>query len=109
MKKLTLWPDLEALFNPETGHKTLLFKHSLICGTSSSALAEVLTFTENHQEARILLLEIQPFRELSNEIASRSGVPHRSPQALVFQEGQVIWHASHWQINSNTLAKAMGC
>ncbi len=107
MKKLTLWPDLEALFSPEASHKTLLFKHSLICGVSSSALEEMLAFADSHPEARILLLEIQPFRELSNEVARRSGVSHRSPQALVIQGGRVLWHASHWKITAKTLAQAM--
>lgn len=108
MKKLTVWSDLEAVFSPDSNHKTLLFKHSLICGVSSSALEELMAFAEDNPNAHILLLEIQPFRDLSNEVARRSGIPHRSPQALVIQEGRVLWHASHWKITVTNIARAMG-
>jgi bacillithiol system protein YtxJ len=32
-------------------------------------------------------------------------VKHESPQALLFEDGKVKWHASHWNINEDELAK----
>jgi thioredoxin 1 len=46
-------------------------------------------------------------RPLSTAIETVTAVRHESPQALVVQEGQVLWHASHHRITAERLAQAV--
>lgn len=88
----------------------LLFKHSLTCPVSSAALREYERFLDGRPEgdaAAYALVEIQNAREVSNEIARRTGVRHESPQALLLRGGEVAWHASHWSIQSGALKAAV--
>jgi bacillithiol system protein YtxJ len=80
----------------------VIFKHSLTCPISSAAFDQLETF-----QGPVSLVEVQRARELSNEIASRLGVPHESPQVIVLRNGQVVWNASHFKITSDAVAKAV--
>lgn len=46
-------------------------------------------------------------RDLSNEIESRLGVRHESPQLLLLRDGKVAWHASHFSISSDNIKSAL--
>ncbi|MEM7357326.1 MAG: monothiol bacilliredoxin BrxC family protein [Acidobacteriota bacterium] len=50
---------------------------------------------------------MQNARDVSNEIAQRTGVKHESPQALLMRDGTVTWHASHWSIQAEALQEAL--
>lgn len=86
-----------------------IFKHSLTCGVSDFALREFLRFTEARPpdaRERHCLVEIQRARDVSRAIAERLGVRHESPQALLIDHGEVIWHGSHWAIDRRALAES---
>ena len=88
----------------------LLFKHSLTCPISTAAFKQYQQFLQDRPDddgAVYTLVEIQNARDVSNEIASRTGVRHESPQALVLRDGKVTWHASHWSIQAGDLATAV--
>ena len=44
------------------------------------------------------LLDLLSYRSISNEIAAHFDVTHQSPQVLVIDKGNVIYHASHSDI-----------
>ena len=46
-------------------------------------------------------------RELSDWVAKTTQVEHESPQALLFQDGKVTWHASHFDITCGRIAAAL--
>ena len=52
-------------------------------------------------------LDLLEHRDLSNEIAERSGVKHESPQAILLRDGKAIWNASHMSITSDSLLEAV--
>lgn len=52
-----------------------------------------------------LYLKVQESRPLSNYIAEQYGIKHESPQAFIFTNGNVKWHASHSQITAQALAE----
>lgn len=88
----------------------LFFKHSLSCPVSSRAFGEYQRFLAERPEdddTVYTLVEIQKARDVSREIAERTGVRHESPQALLVRGGQVVWHASHWSIRAEALAAAV--
>ncbi|WP_042345276.1 bacillithiol system redox-active protein YtxJ [Bacillus massiliigorillae] len=85
----------------------VLFKHSSTCPVSGAAYAEFTKFTESHPEFPSVYLVVQEDRELSNIIAQDFHVKHASPQAILFKNGDVAWHDSHWNITQSALTKVL--
>lgn len=70
-----------------------VFKHSTRCSISSMAKSRLER--EWNLDFPVFYLDLLNFRSVSNLIAQQSGVEHESPQLLVFQNGEVIYHGSH--------------
>ncbi len=102
--------EVEPLIAQSRERPVLVFKHSLTCPISTAAFREYQQFLETRpadDEAVYTLIEIQKAREVSNSIAERTGVRHESPQALLLRDGEVAWHASHWNIKAQSLTEAV--
>ena len=102
--------EIDALVEKSQETPVMLFKHSLTCPISGAALRQYQSFLDNRPEddaAVYALVEVQNARDVSNEIARRTGVRHESPQALLLRGGKVAWHASHWSIKAQSLASAV--
>ncbi|RMF55675.1 MAG: bacillithiol system redox-active protein YtxJ [Calditrichaeota bacterium] len=85
----------------------LLLKHSTACGISAGALATVEDFANIYDAIDYRMVLVIENRELSREIASITGIPHQSPQVILFHEGKPIWHTSHWSIRAKSMKKAL--
>lgn len=75
----------------------VIFKHSTRCSVSSMAkrgLDMELRQTPN-TAFDIYYLDLIRYRAISNQIATRYGIQHESPQLLVIKDGKCIYHASH--------------
>jgi bacillithiol system protein YtxJ len=83
----------------------LLLKHSLTCPISRAAFEEYEKFVEDHPEVAAYYLYVQEARPLSNYIAETFSIKHESPQALLFANGSVKWHTSHWSITYDELKR----
>lgn len=99
--------DLEELIDKSNPDPVLLFKHSTQCPTSTEAYEEFTRFVEHRPALYCGAVLVIENRKLSNAIAERFGVRHESPQALLIQNGCVVWHASHWSITSDSLEQAV--
>lgn len=109
-RKLTSNDALDEVVKQSSQRPVFLFKHSLTCPISGTAYREYESFIEEQGEgagAEFSLIEVQNARELSNLVAERTGVRHESPQALLFVDGEVAWHASHWSIKQAALGQAL--
>jgi bacillithiol system protein YtxJ len=84
----------------------VVFKHSQTCPVSWMAKRHVDEFLHAHPEVPLYTLIVQKERELSNQIASATGIRHESPQVLVFRKGQVVADASHGEVTAQYLATA---
>lgn len=91
----------------QTENRFLFVKNSLTCPISRAAFNEFEQFTRENEEAPAYFLHVQESRELSNHIAQVYGVKHESPQALLIENNQVVWNASHWDITKASLKKAV--
>ena len=89
---------LEQLFARSHREPVVLFKHSSTCPISATAYREV-----ERVAGDINLVVVQKARAVSNEIESRTGVRHESPQALVLRDGKAVWSASHWNVTAEAL------
>nr|WP_299033642.1 bacillithiol system redox-active protein YtxJ [uncultured Tenacibaculum sp.] len=83
-----------------------IFKHSTRCGISSMVIKRfVNSFDEELKDFKVYYLDLLSYRDVSNEIGYTFQVLHQSPQLLVVKNGEVISHASHYDIARIDLKK----
>jgi bacillithiol system protein YtxJ len=82
----------------------VVFKHSSTCPVSAAANTEVLQFME-HTDIPVYRIIVQTERVVSDAFTKRSGVRHESPQVLMYKDGKVLAHASHWHITADWLTE----
>ena len=97
-KHVILEEALETIVQESHDKPQLIFKHSTRCSISSMA--------KNRLERDWSLDNVDPwyldlivYRSISNMIESRFKVRHESPQAILFINGAVVYHASHSEIS----------
>ena len=93
---------LEELFERSNAEPVLLFKHSNSCPISARAYRQM-------QEIKtpVSVIVVQDERELSREVATRTGVRHETPQALLIRDGRVVWSASHFRVTAAAVDAAI--
>ena len=94
--------SLEDLFKESFEKPVAIFKHSNSCGISSHVMEMV---DEVGRDVHFVV--VQEDRDLSNEIATRTGHTHQSPQVFVIRDGKPIYHATHYGIDPDALEKAL--
>ena len=93
---------LDELFERSYNEPVIIFKHSNSCGISSHVMEMV---DEVGNEINIVI--VQDDRELSNEIADRTGQRHHSPQIFVIKNGKPVYHATHYGIDPQAVEEAL--
>ena len=80
----------------------LIFKHSTRCSISRFALKQ---FEKEYDLENVdaYFLDLLEHRDISNEIASRFGVYHQSPQLLLIKAGKSVYDVSHDAIDAGEL------
>lgn len=72
----------------------VIFKHSTRCSISSMAKNR-LDKKDAPAGIDFYYLDLIKYRSLSNKIALDFQVTHQSPQVLVIENGQCVYHESH--------------
>jgi bacillithiol system protein YtxJ len=85
-----------------------LLKHSSTCPISARAWREYVEFVEDNPDLPTGWIDVHDQKDLSRRISDQTGVPHESPQALWIRKGKVGWHASHFDVTVENLARAAG-
>jgi len=96
--------QLDTLIEESQTQAVAIFKHSTTCSISAMAknrLERQWKFSE--AEAKIYYLDLLSYRAISNEIASRFGVTHQSPQLILLKGGKPVYDASHNMISARDL------
>ena len=93
---------LEQALTRSNDAPVILFKHSTTCPISSAAYEQMSKVTSD-----VALVVVQRARDVSTEIASRTGIQHESPQAIVLRNGKAVWSASHFDITAKAVEKAV--
>lgn len=86
---------LEEILQISCKRPVVLFKHSNTCSISADVFAEISSV-----DSTVWLVVVQDARNISNEIAEKTGIRHESPQVIVIKDGKPIYHASHYDITS---------
>lgn len=99
--------DLDAARRAIGDHdRVFLFKHSPICPVSAHAKAEWDAFVAAHPDAPTLFVDVVGDKPVARGLAEIVGVPHQSPQAILFEGGRATWDRSHHEITADALGKA---
>ena len=93
---------LDHLLTRSHKEPVILFKHSTTCPISASAYRQM-----SQVDRDVSLVVVQRARNISNEIETRMGVRHESPQVVVVKNGEAVWTASHFDITSEAVERAV--
>lgn len=100
--------DLDAAEALSKDKTVVLFKHSTRCSISRFVLKQFEnSFDLPEDKIALYFLDLIEYRPISNEIASRFGVTHQSPQLIVVKNGKAVYDASHESIDANALKQFM--
>lgn len=84
----------------DTG-KALILKHSTRCSISAMALDRLeRSWVASEMEGlETYYLDLIRHRDVSNYVSETFGVQHESPQVLLIDKGECVYHESHLGIN----------
>ena len=101
-------PQVEQLLSVSDPRPLVIFKHSRSCGTSAQAFDELLDHLDaSDADARYAIVTVQTHRDVSTAVSRLLGVRHETPQALIVQDGRVVWSASHFRVTAEAVNAAM--
>jgi len=83
----------------------IIFKHSTRCHISAQVISNIENSYDlaGNQNFVWYYLDLLQYRNISNAIATRYGIEHESPQALVIRNGQCVYNTSHFDIRYGDL------
>lgn len=100
--------ELEGALARSAEGPIVIFKHSPTCGISAQAFESISEWlADTVPGADFFVLPVRTSRELSTALAQRFGIRHESPQALVIDRGEVVWHGSHFRATAGSIAAAL--
>ena len=86
-------------------HPIVLYKHSATCPFAARAQEQV---AEAKHDVEAYVVVVQYAKELSQDIAARTGVEHASPQAIVLVDGKPVWSGWRSEIQRDKLVELAG-
>lgn len=102
-ERLTSIDQLKEVIEGSSEKPKLLFKHSTRCSISSMALNGFQRSWEGSQDdIDIYYIDLLSYRDVSNAIATETGVTHQSPQVIVLKNKEVVYTASHSSIDARS-------
>ena len=107
-----MWNDLTELKQLDTivaesaQTPVLIFKHSTRCPVSRMALRNFeQEYNIEKGKLKAYYLDLLEHRDISNEIATRFGVYHQSPQVILIKNGKAVYDTSHHEIDAGGVQK----
>jgi bacillithiol system protein YtxJ len=95
--------QLNEIVNNSNEKPVLIFKHSTRCSVSRMALKQFENEFDLEDKVDAYFLDLLEYRAISNEVASRFGVFHQSPQLLLIKGGKSVYDVSHSDIDAGEL------
>ncbi len=92
--------QLDGIVKASHDKPQIIFKDSTSCGISARAKAGLQEdWTPLADHADLHYLDLLSHRNISNEVATFTGVIHQSPQVIVYHNGKVVADTSHHNIS----------
>ena len=103
---LTDLKQLDTIVQESNETPVIIFKHSTRCSISRMALKNFeREYNIEMGNAKPYFLDLLEHRDISNEIASRFGVMHQSPQLILIKQGTAVYDTSHSDIDATAVKK----
>jgi bacillithiol system protein YtxJ len=99
--EITSIEQLKNLLDSES--KYVIFKHSTRCSISSFAKRNFEKEFDLSLSIPCYYLDLIQYRDISNTIANELNVQHQSPQVFLIDNKQVVYHASHENIDGQKI------
>ena len=107
-KDLSSEQDIADILNASNKKKQVIYKHSSRCATCYFAQKNVESISANKQQnADFYFVDVIGQRPLSMHIAEKLEIRHESPQLFVISNGEVIWHGSHNELQTEALEELL--
>ncbi|WP_078390994.1 bacillithiol system redox-active protein YtxJ [Shouchella patagoniensis] len=103
LKELTTVEEWEQFLIGSNETVSLLFKHSTQCPISAEAYEEFQSFANENEQFQFGVVKVIESRPVSNQIAEKLEVVHKSPQLFVLEDQKVKWTESHWNIKQQSI------
>ena len=87
----------------ENGKLDLIFKHSTRCPISTMAINRLERSWDLDDDINAYYLDLIRYRNLSNKVAEKLNLMHESPQLILLEKTELIYHASHNAISLESL------
>lgn len=94
--------ELDRLIANSDQSRVVLFKHDWSCPISAGAYDRL-----SQLPAEVAMIDVNGAREVSQELAARTGIKHESPQVIVMDQGKAVWNASHHAITREAVEQAL--
>lgn len=108
LRTLSTTAELDLALEQSSVRPVVIFKHSPTCGISAQAFESISDWLAAAAPAAdFFVLPVRTSRALSTELAQKFGIRHESPQALVIDQGEVVWHGSHFRATAGSIAAAL--
>lgn len=105
---ITSVDQLKEVIASSNEHPVLLFKHSTRCSISTMALNSFeQSWSSENELCQLYFVDLLKNRDVSNAIATETGITHQSPQAILLKGSEVIYHASHSSIQVRAIEKTL--
>ncbi len=95
--------QLNEIITNSNQKQVIIFKHSTRCIVSRTALKQFEKEFDLDDKVGAYFLDLLEHRDISNEIATRFGVYHQSPQLLLIKDGKSVYDVSHDAIDAVVL------
>ena len=86
----------------------LIFKHSTTCSISAMALHRLERKSSHVPGLKAYFLDLRSYRNVSKAVESTFDVIHESPQVLIIDKGQAVYHRSHGEIDPSEIREFIG-
>jgi bacillithiol system protein YtxJ len=104
LDSLDLW---KKIWTSQDDRIYAIFKHSTRCVISSMALRNLEREFQPGEGETWFLLDLLNHRDISNQIAEDTGIIHQSPQAIIWKNGKIIYHATHQHIEAEKITESL--
>jgi len=77
------------------------------CHKTQETFAHVQARLESREDLPLGIIRVVEARAASNRVAERTGIPHESPQIVLFKDGKAVFDRDNWDITSEALAEGL--
>jgi bacillithiol system protein YtxJ len=109
MQELLNLDDLQDCLIASEQRPVFIFKHSTRCPISTMAAEEVGAYLKAAPEddPAIYMVKVLESRPVSNSVAEKLNIEHKSPQLILVHDHEAVWSTSHFNITAKKIGEGV--